>query len=320
MSYAKYILFFIVLTVIGVFYDKYKLKMETDDQYEQYDIVKKYLLNDSSLANSKKPIIWIHITYDVNARWWPQFGSRNTKCLNQPYIYLTLRSIVEKCGESFNVCLIDDESFSKIIPGWTTKTENLPAPLRPHLRKLAMAKVLYYYGGMAVPDSFLCFQDLIHTYKQSLNTSMFVGEMVSRSNVATYLDFFPSTKIMGCEKESKVMERYINYLEGLVSHDYTNDMDFNGEPDKWCFKEVLENNITVIDGKELGVKTKNDKPIGIEELLGDEDIDICPHALGVYIPADELLKRTSFGWFVRSSPKQILESNTMVAKYMLGSN
>ena len=66
--------------------------------------------------------------------------------------------------------------------------------------------------------------------------------------------------------------------------------------------------------------TENDKPIGIEELLGDEDIDICPHALGVYIPADELLKRTSFGWFVRSSPKQILESNTMVAKYMLGSN
>ncbi len=96
MSYAKYILFFIVLTVIGIFYDKYKLKMETDEKYEQYDIVKKYLLNDSSLANSDKPIIWIHITYDVNARWWPQFGSRNTKCLNQPYIYLTLRSIIEK--------------------------------------------------------------------------------------------------------------------------------------------------------------------------------------------------------------------------------
>ena len=52
----------------------------------------------------------------MNARWWKSFGSRNTKCLNQPYQYLTIKSIVDKCGEHFNICLIDDKSFEKLIP------------------------------------------------------------------------------------------------------------------------------------------------------------------------------------------------------------
>ena len=32
-------------------------------------------------------------------------------------------------------------------------------------------------------------------------TDMFCGELVSNSDVATYTDYFPSNKIMGCVKE-----------------------------------------------------------------------------------------------------------------------
>ena len=321
MSYTRYFILFIILTVIGVFYEKYKDKTEMDEQLEQYDIVKKYLLNESSLANSKKPILWVHITYDVNARWWPHFSSRNTKCLNQPYIYLTLKSIIEKCGDSFNICLIDDEAFSKILPGWSTKVENLPSPLRPHLRQLAMAKVLYNYGGMTIPSSFLCFRDLKDTYDNATNVAnMFVGEMPPKSNVSAKTDLFPSTKIMGCKKDSNVMENFINYLEVLVSRDYTNEMDFLGEENRWCFKKVLDKEIAVIDGRELGVKNKHDKLVVLEDLLGDEDIELDDKSLGLYIPSDEILRRTAYEWFARLSPQQVLESNTIIAKYMLATH
>ena len=101
---------------------------KNNDDIEQYELVKKYLLNDSSLAKSKKPIIWIHMVYDINSRWWPSFSSRNTDCLNQPYLYLTIKSIIDKCGEDFNICLIDDDTFSNIIPGWATNLNMVADP------------------------------------------------------------------------------------------------------------------------------------------------------------------------------------------------
>ena len=129
--------------------------------------------------------------------------------MNQPYLYLTLRSIIEKCGDSFNVSLIDDESFNKIIPGWATRVANLPSPLRPHLRELAMTKLLYYYGGMVIPDSFICFENLEDVYNKNLEENgMFAGELVAKSDVATHVNFFPNTKVMGCNKNNEDNEKF----------------------------------------------------------------------------------------------------------------
>ena len=102
----KNIYYIFVIIVITILYEKYKLHQEGEDDLKHYELVKTYLLNGSSLARSKKPIIWIHNEYDINARWWASFGSRNTKCLNQPYLYLTIKSIIDQCGDDFNICLI----------------------------------------------------------------------------------------------------------------------------------------------------------------------------------------------------------------------
>ena len=129
-STQNYITMFIILTVAGFLYDRYKLKTEHDEQKEQYKMIEKYLLNDSSLARSNKPIIWIHLEFMKNSRLWSSFYSRSSYELNQPYLHLTIKSIIEKCGESFNVCLIDDESFTKIIPGWSINIEGLASPIK----------------------------------------------------------------------------------------------------------------------------------------------------------------------------------------------
>ena len=93
------------------------------------DLIQQFLLNDGSLEDSK-PILWIHITHEKNARWWQSFYSRNTDYLNQPYIFLAIRSIIRQCGASFNVCLIDDESFASLVPGWTSDVSRLADPVR----------------------------------------------------------------------------------------------------------------------------------------------------------------------------------------------
>ena len=95
-QYTHYIYPLIVTITLSLIYNKYKSSEDEDEHMKNYRLVKKYLLNDSSLAQSKKPLIWIHMVYDINARWWPDFSSRNTDNLNQPYQYLTLKSIIDK--------------------------------------------------------------------------------------------------------------------------------------------------------------------------------------------------------------------------------
>ena len=75
--------------------------------------------------------------------------------------------------------MIDDESFGKIIPGWTTDMTRIAPPIRQKVREIALARILYYYGGMLVPSSFICFKDLAGIYKAGVSKDkMFVGEFM----------------------------------------------------------------------------------------------------------------------------------------------
>ena len=316
----KYILAFVVMTVIGILYDRYKIKMNRVDNLKHKDIVEKYLLNNTALTGNK-PILWVHIDYEKNARNWLSFGSRSSTQLNQPYLYITIQSLINNCGNDFNICLLDDESFSKIIPGWSVDFKNLADPVKTHTRSLALTKVLYYYGGILVPNSYLALQSLHHIYTKGLaNTDSFVLETIDRGNTATYVEVFPNHRFMGCKKESKTVKQLMLYLERLDSSDYTNEMDFLGQTNRWCFEQITQNNMTVIDSKLIGCKTKTNKPIYIDELLQSSYIDFIDNLQGIYIPANEILRRIKYQWFARMSPEQIYNSTLILAKYLLISN
>lgn len=318
MNYFNYFYPLVILVGSSILYEKYKKMNKNNDDIEQYELVKKYLLNDSSLAKSKKPIIWIHMVYDINSRWWPSFSSRNTDCLNQPYLYLTIKSIIDKCGEDFNICLIDDDTFSNIIPGWATNLNMVADPLRSKIRQLALAKLLHIYGGFLVPNSFLCFESLLQTYNDyTMNNKMFVAEMVDRNSTSQQVNYFPNTKMMGCQKECSMMNEYINYLETLVSNDYTDESNFVGSYNRWCNEKIMNGKMNIIPAKQLGIKDINNAPVTIERLIGNTYIEMNNSIKGLYIPADEILKRTSFQWFARLSAKQALSSDTIIGKYLL---
>jgi hypothetical protein len=324
-----------ILMTIGVLYDRYKRKEEKEDRMTDYNLIEKYLLNDdSTLRTSKKPILWIHVDLEKNARNWESFGSRTSNELNQPYMFLTIRSIIQKCGDTFNVCLIDDSSFHKVIPGWSTKVNNMPAPLNCHLRELALANLLFTYGGLLVPSSFICFQNLYPMYKEFTEKyDAFVGELPARTSVTSQMKFFPSTRFMGCKRECLSMQAYISHLEQAISKDATSEFDFHGEPSRWFFRQIVKTdldadainrrdpntyNVGQVSAEYLGCRNiRTKKPVLIEDLMSDYDFDISPNALGIYIPADELLKRTAYQWFAELCPRKVLEANTMISKYLL---
>jgi len=319
MNYVKYIFTTLILVVIGILYEKYKQHNIDDENVKQYNLVREYLLNDSSLAQSKLPLLWIHLDYKINARCWSSFNSRNTRDLNQPYKFLTIKSIVDKCGKSFNVCLIDDDSFSNIIPDWQVNLNIVADPIKSNLRRLAFAKILNNYGGMFVPSSFTCFKNLENVYNQgTVGNCMFVGELMDRDGLGPEDkdSYCPSMRLMGCLKDCEMMGEYIYYLEKLISDDYTDESNFVGNDSLWCLDKIKKNEMTLIPAEMLGSRDSEGKIITLEMLLGNTYIDISNDAVGLYIPDDDILRRTAYKWFARLSAGQAISSNTTIGKYL----
>jgi hypothetical protein len=317
---VKLAIAYLLIMFIGFIYNKYKKTIDIQEQYDDGELIQKYLLNGSSITKNNKPILWVHIEFDKNARSWESFGSRTSENLNQPYQYLTIRNIIEHCGESFNVCLIDDEAFVKIIPEWRTRVEHLPRPIRSHVRDLGLATILHIYGGFLIPSSFICFHDLRSLYDAHLQSANVVmGELRTMSSLAAEKQYSPSTKIMGCHKFDPAMKEYMEYLMEMNNRDQTQEMDFTGDATRWWLAKqaAVPKSLSVIPAEELGVKTTTNKPVLLEELLADTDVPLSPTAVGLYIPEQEILKRSKFQWFARLSPKQVLETHTLIGKYLL---
>lgn len=314
----KYIVSFGMLLAIGVLYEKYKLGLINDEDKRNYEMVKKYLINDSSLAKSKLPIIWIHLKYEYNTRWWPSFNSRGTYELNQPYLFLTIKSIIDKCGEDFNICLIDDSSFENIIPGWHIDMEKVADPIKSKLRGLAMARLLKHYGGLIVPPSFVCTKNLAPMYySMTCQGKPVIGELLDRNSTSEYVDYYPSSRFMGCGKECALMDEYISYLEKMISEDYTAESVFLGSQDRWLYSKVQEGRINLIPAGALGVEDSEGKAVTIERLMGNSYVDFVPTTLGIMLPRCEILKRTKFEWFARLSAKQALDCDNIAGKVLL---
>ena len=321
MKLIKYTFLFIILITIGILYDRYKTKIEKDEQMDEYNLIKKYLLNESSLSKSKKPLLWIHLDYEINSRSWTSFGSRTNTNLNQPYLYLSLKTIIDKCSKSFNICLIDDNTFAKIIPGWNIDLSFISKPALYNLRKLALCKILYNYGGMLLPKSFICLKDMLSVHNKCLcDTTMYVGEFVNKTLSSHNKDFLPDIKIMGCERESKLMENLINYLEEIYGTDFTENITMKGKMNNWLEENVKNDNIVLLPGEFIGTKTPDYKPVILDDLFLDSENIFHKQIVGLYVPAHEIIERTKYNWYSRLSLEQVLEAKLLISKFLLVCN
>ena len=279
--------------------------------------IHQYLLDDMTLGKNNKPMLWIYIPYELNARNWVDFQSRTTRGLNQPYLYLTMQTIIEQCDESFNICIFDDSAFQKLIPNWEINVKLIADPLLTHVRQLAFAKLIHLYGGMIVPISFLCLKDLSGIYERGTHRNkMFLCEKQNSNITASAYHFYPDLYFMGAPKNNEMVEQLIHFMERRMSVDNTAQLDFLGEFNRWCNTRIYQDKtINLIDGKDVGIKTINNENVLVEHLLGEAPIQLAGGVSGIYIPADIILKRNKYEWFARLSVKQVLETNVAIVKY-----
>ena len=153
-------------------------------------------------------------------------------------------------NSNYHICLIDDDSYNNLIPGWTIKLSMVPDPIKKHVRLLANLNLLYTYGGISVPPSFLCFKnfnDLFNSCKY--NEQPFICQNINRS-VNTKFNFVPDPTIIGSNKQSKFLEEFIKMMEIIISKDFTHNSYINGEIEQWCQKKANEGAINLLTPKE----------------------------------------------------------------------
>jgi len=316
-----YVFTLTIILVSGFVANKFKNAFETHDEY---DLIRAYLLNDSPLYGYNRPKIWIHSKFEYNSRKWKSFMDRSSYDLNQPYLHTTIRSIIDHCGDDFHICLIDDDTFSKLIPNWDIDLKSVAYPMREHLREIAMAELVYYYGGMAVPNSFLCLRPMIDLYQEYVGKNRaFVCETLNRfcnmgSTKIQNRVFVPDHFFMAAPKNCEVIKKYIEFLKERVQYGhFTAEPEFRGDSAAWLMTAVENGEMDLVSGDLIGIKSyKKGKPILIENLLEEDYLDLHPECVGILVPREEALQRTKYQWLPAISVEEFLESETILAKYM----
>lgn len=313
------LILFFILILLGFLNKRFEEKRSRENSSENYKAIQTYLLDDANvLGKSKKPILWIHIPYEYNSRNWVNFGSRNTYDLNQPYLYLTIKSILSKCDKSFKICIVDDTSFKKLIPNWDINMSIISSPVLNNIRTYGMMRLLYLYGGLICPMSFLCMKNLHDLYTTGTHHhKMFLCELVNRNITSTLMDFYPSITFCGAPPKCEMVNKLCNYIQTIISTDTTSETKFLGQFDRWCMSHISKNRINLIDGIYIGTKDINSKQIILDDLLSSEYLKLYNNTYGILIPSTELLERINYEWFIQMSPIQVLKSNTIIGNYLL---
>ena len=259
------------------------------------DLIREYLLNESPLYGMNKPKLWIHTVYNVNARAW-RTGERNSTNLNQPYIHTVIKTIINKCGDDFNVCLIDDASFAKLLPSF-----DLSLPLSQTQREYALMQLLYVYGGIVVPNTFICMQSLLPLLSD------------------TVPKFSSGAQIMSAPKFSPLLLNIAGKWLGTQSLHSSSEENFVNNKNKILANEIQQGHAELIDARLIGKATVSGKPITLDDLMGEDFINLSPDAYGVLVNGDEVLERAKHKWLAYMSTAELMHTNLIMVKFMKAS-
>ena len=314
----KYLAAIAVLGVVSYYGDIIKRKMGNADDTDE--MIREYLLNESPLHGLNRPKLWIHSKYEINARRWKDFQSRNTNDLNQPYIHQTIKTIINQCGNDFNVCLIDDESFSKLIPSWDVKLANMAEPFKSQFREVAMLKLLYIYGGVVLPNSFICIKNVAPLYADTIEGQPFFAEELNRTTSNGCAGFVPGMQVMGARKACPVIKEIIAVMqERNRSNHFSNESKFVGQTAQMIAEHIKAGHATLVDGRLVGIKTTKGRQILIDDLMSEDFLDLDKNAYGIAIHADEVLSRSRYQWLAYLSTAELMKTKSIITKYLQAS-
>lgn len=314
----RYIFGFVLITIFSMIYEKYKRKQDIYNINHTYDLVSKYLMTD--IPSDTKDIVWIHVDNEINSRKWLHWGSRNTTNINQPFLNITLKSIVEQAKGNFHICIINDNSFEKLLPDFTINFNAIPNNSRRFIRNIAMLKVLQKYGGMCVPISYIAMKPLSILYTNGLKTNdVFVCKSLNKEINALNEYVYENIKFMGAKKNAVVLSEIINELENLYSTDFTDEKTVLNKTINILHYMKVQHKIDTIDASMIGCKDINEDNVTVETLFSDNPIHFDTSLHGILLPENEILERSKYNWFSVLPVKDIIYVQNNIGRLLTNS-
>jgi len=125
---------------------------------------------------------------------------------------------------------------------------------------------------------------------------------------------------MGGKKNDISLGELIEYLK-LKNQNlhFSSESDFSGRSSNWCAKSIELDQMNLVLGQKIGIKTDKRKTILIEDLMEEDYLDLSKDCVGIYIPAEEILNRPKYQWFAVLSEDELMNSRLIIAKYLKAS-
>jgi len=305
MDYLFFGVIIIMITISIFFYYRNEYLEEKIEFHNETIDIDAYFYSDSYVKQSKQRKLWIHIPFEKNSRKWDNFGSRTSTDLNLAYMILCMKSIIDYCGSSYDIIIIDDTNFSDLLKN-DIDMGKLSGALKDKYREMCLMQILYEYGGVMVPASLYLRKNIKEIDR---NDVWYVAEIGNQENVA-YSPMYPATIFTGSPPKNAELKAYIQYYSEEIKNDF-------GEQSLHFSKNYMRtHNIAYLDGKLIGVKDKFDKPIKLEDLMENKQIMLDDKHIGIYIPHSELIKRNKYNWFCSLSAEDVLKCKIFISNYM----
>lgn len=277
-------------------------------------------LRTDRMANAGKPSLWLF--YDLseaNSRWWMDFMGRSSRAINLPYLNLCYQSIVKYGAGQYNIKVLSGmEDVANLLGGW----EALPSTMRDRRAPLGRAEkawiraaVLDKEGGMWLEPSTIVMSQLPLPEGNKL---VFYGtdsdEMYTRQGSMAAPSFNAVFSPRAGHPAMKEMLEFASSERRLFGGGKEMRKD-----DIWDWVAACAGKEMCEVGKGLTLDRKaNGKRIEVEDLLATVEgipapFQVPANTVFVPLPGREFLDFRNFGWFLRMSEEQILESPLAVS-------
>jgi hypothetical protein len=265
------------------------------------------------------PVIWLYYdTSDVNSRWWADFGQRSSRAINVPYLNLCYQSIVEANKGIYRVEIISGLSDAAArLGGWNQLPQFMQNPLvtvGPAELNWLRAEFLSRFGGLWVSPSIICLKPF-NVLQPDVIT--FYGTDMDETYSGKAGTTVPGFAVMGVLKAGD--ERIGKWADAAFARleEGGGGKQIRGDA-KWDYTAFADGKTVVYSREEISRKADG-RRIQLEDLLAAGQDGALPFAIpkeGIYVlvPWEEMKDRRNFGWFLRMSEDQILDSDLAISE------
>jgi hypothetical protein len=254
-----------------------------------------------------KPTLWWFVDTDTNARHWADFGARNSRQPNRGYLELALKKLYDTQGDAFTIKpLYGRKETLAVIDGANQRALALPPDL---WRSYVIANLCAQKGGLVVDG----------------NSTLFISKFPSLRGVdagmfGTYPDepiVSPMTAVAAgpapyvgwaAAKQHPAWAHAAQIYNALVD---AGQQAWGAASARRMFLEVWSTQqqlgSTIVRGID-GSRRSNGTKLQLDDVFGKTRLDLPKETVYVTYDGDDLARRHEFNWFLRMSPKQILES------------